>query len=146
MNIKFKMNKFTAFNLIFGILSLIFGFCIYLLFRENTYIAKLVSNEMLFEEMKIKLSFLDTRFLKFYMVDYLWAFSFACFINLIFGESRNSMFLRSAIVFLTGRVYEVLQFGNVIRGTGDIADVGLYLLAVLTVWGINYLLTRRCRE
>ena len=140
------MKRLVALNLVFGIVALFLGFCIYILFRENTYIAKCFSEKIPFEIIRMQLSFLNIGFLKFYMVDYLWAFSFACFMKVAFGESERFRIWQSGIVFLSGVIYEALQFGKVISGTGDIVDIGLYLLAVLTVWGINYILIRRCRK
>ncbi len=128
-------------NLLFlsiGVISLILGLMIYLLFRENTNISQMIYRFIDLTEIRSILSWLENDFLKYYFVDYLWALSLSCWLHLIFLPKMKGSFVCSITVVFLGVLFETLQFTKLVNGTGDILDVISYLLAVLTVNIINY--------
>lgn len=135
MTIMLVMYYFSKKSLFFvlGILSLLIGGFIYLIFRENAYITRLVSAYIPLSVIREDLAFLKNDFVSFYLPDYLWGFSLANFLHILFPLNLKSSFLCMITVYAVGITYEILQFCNVIFGIGDILDMSLYLLAGLTV-------------
>ena len=124
------------------ILSLLLGAFIYALFREDTYIAKIILSSMDLTSIKRFLSCFDKDFIKYYLPDYLWAFSLCCgILALLDPKDRKKTFYCSFIAFSWGVIYEILQLTGIISGTGDIIDIILYFLAILTV---NIIYLRSC--
>lgn len=113
-----------------GTTSLILGLLIYLFFRPNTHISKFVYSVTSFE-VPISVHLLDVPFLKFYFVDYLWAFSFSCYLHCVLKSNLGNR-VCFLIVAGLGITYELSQFFEYISGTGDILDCLMYVLAVLT--------------
>lgn len=134
--------KITIFTFI-EISALILGGLIYWLFREKTYISKLVSYYIDGEVLKQQFGIFDSNFLKYYFVDYLWALSLSCGLHSIFLPEFKTSLKITFIVFIFGIIYEILQKIGNINGTGDIIDILLYLLAGITTNLINYILTKR---
>lgn len=120
-----------------GLLSLTLGFLIYIIFRENTIIAIQISKLINLKPLRNILSWAESDFLKYYLVDYLWALSLSCGLHIIFKPKIKVSLICSFVVITLGTVFELLQFLNVINGTGDILDVICYILAALTVNVIN---------
>lgn len=115
-------------------MALLLGLLIYLLFRPNTYISKFLLH---FFPLDIPKAFskMEYAFLKFYLVDYLWAFSLACWLRCVLVEESGKICI--VIVSLTGILYEIAQFFGIVSGTGDILDCFLYVLAGFTVSALN---------
>lgn len=122
---------------VIGIFSLILGFLIYLLFRENTIITTQISYIIDLEPLRNLFLGVKSDFLKYYLVDFLWALSLSCGLHIIFKPKIKGSLICSLTVVTLGTVFEMLQFLNVINGTGDILDVISYILAALTVNVIN---------
>ena len=116
---------------VLGAVALLLGLVIYLLFRPNTYISRFILKFLPLDLSEI-LTMINTPFFKFYMGDYLWAFSLSCWLRFIFND-RSKNALSVAIVAIAGALYEMMQYFGIISGTGDILDCLLYLLAGLTV-------------
>lgn len=116
-----------------GVFSLILGLLIYLLFRENTIITTHMSYIMDLKPLRNVFLWAENDFLKYYLVDFLWALSFSCGLHIIFKPKIKVSLLCSFVVIVFGTVFELLQFFNIINGTGDILDVLSYILAALTV-------------
>ena len=128
-----SVNKKKIIMFSLGILSLCLGTFIYILFREDTYIAKTVISLIDLSGIKHILYGLDNAFIKYYFPDFLWAFSLCCIVLVILTPKRKrSTIFSSSIIFFWGSLYEILQMMNIISGTGDIVDIMLYLLATLT--------------
>ncbi len=118
-----------------GLIAIFIGFFIYLIFRPNTHISKLVSQFLGFD-MSGRFKNIDAFFIKFYFADYLWAFAFSCWLRCVFiDESERRLCV--LIVSLAGISYEIIQFLGVFSGTGDIWDCLLYILAAWTVNILN---------
>lgn len=127
-----KDRKMTIFYLI-AIVSLMSGGALYVVFRENTYIAQIIRNLISVDSITHYLKRIDNNFLKFYFVDYLWALSLSCGLHIIFSPNKKGSILCTGIISFIGIVYELLQLAGIISGTGDLVDVILYFLAGVTV-------------
>ena len=124
-------NAFVFLYCILGIISLLTGLFVYLIFRPDTYVSRFVM-----QLISVNLSALttyDSSFVKFYLADYLWAFSLSCWLHAIFMPEIRGTLLCTVTVFVFGSLYEYMQYTNIIAGTGDIIDSLLYLLAGFTV-------------
>ncbi len=117
------------FYAVFCFISLALGGVLYLLFRENTYITAFFEGNSLLQNMRMALGFLENEFLKFYFPDFLWAFSLCFGLCLIFDPQPQGIIVCSVIPFIYGVIWEVLQKQGIIKGTGDMADVIMYLAA-----------------
>ncbi|MBR7132939.1 MAG: hypothetical protein IKD04_05350 [Clostridia bacterium] len=123
----------TVFYII-QIFSLLTGLLIYVLFRENTYISKIILSQIPLTEVKALFSCLECDFVKYYLPDFLWALSLGCGIYIILKpQGTRQALLCSLITFLSGLCYELLQLYGIISGTGDVIDISLYFSAALTV-------------
>lgn len=135
--ISMKQLKHCLIFVIPGFVSLLAGLLIYLFYRPNSYISILLQRYVSFDLNLGLFDVFNNKFIKFYFVDYLWAFSLSCGLHLIFMPRRIGTYAITAVVFLYGMIYEVLQLCSIIDGTGDILDVLLYALAGITVNIIN---------
>ena len=117
---------------ILGFLALSLGLLIYLLLRPNTHISRFLLSFFSLDIPNVY-GVIDYPFFKFYLVDYLWAFGFSCWLCCIFIEQRNGALCSMLIVSIIGITYELMQFFDVILGTGDVLDCLLYVLAGWTV-------------
>lgn len=116
------------------ILSISIGAIIYALFREDTYISKIILKFVDLSKWKHMFNYVDSNFTKYYLPDYLWAFSLSCGICIILNPiNKQQLFSCTFSSFLIGTIYELLQASNIITGTGDIIDIALYFLAALTI-------------
>ncbi len=131
-------NKISIRYCILGGISLLAGLFTYLLFRPNTYVARFIIS--LFSE---RYSFddkswvINNSFVEFYFADFLWAFSFACFLHAIFVPRLRGSLLCALLTSIFGVAYEGLQFFGVVSGTGDIVDCLFYLIGGMIVVAIN---------
>jgi len=116
-----------------AIASIVVGFMLYLLFRENTYVSDIVEKYVDLEYPRHCARAFESDFLKFYFPDFLWAMSLDCWIHTVIFCGRRSSIICSAIVGLFGILYEVLQYTRIVTGTFDIVDIIMYLSAALLV-------------
>ena len=133
-------------NIIFGCVgfgSLIIGLFIYLIFRENTYVAKFVSAMVNLKFLREVFLPFENDFIKYYLADYLWCLSLSCGLHIIFLPDMKKSIVLTIISFIFGIAYECLQKFNIINGTVDKIDIILYLLASLTVNLINFILIKK---
>lgn len=131
-----------SFYIIVSLFSLVFGGLIYALFRKNSIIAIFLHKYICLDTLKINFSNLDSVFIKYYFIDFLWALSFICGLQAIVFP-QNRIYITSALVIITGVFWEVLQYLNILPGTGDFLDCLMYLTAVLTVVLINNFLKEK---
>ena len=116
-----------------GIASLLLGFLIYLLFRPYTYVAVSLQKYPFMKSLQEMARPYCNPFLQFYLGDYLWGFALGCGLQTIYVAERLDKIWIAVIVFLSGTVWELLQFGGITSGTGDFLDVIMYFLASLTI-------------
>lgn len=132
--VNMKINKRQKF-VILAVTSLFVGLLVYVIFRPNTYVSKLIFSiiNIPFEYANIS----GCRVVRFYIGDYLWALSLSCWLHVIFLPRRRGSAVCTVAVCVVGLGYELLQFFGVVSGTGDIIDFLMYLLAGLTVNILN---------
>ena len=116
------------FNLICGICVLVTGGILYVLFREHTLVATLLSSMPFVACLRSVMTPFSNEFICYYIPDFLWAFSLGCLLKSVPGFSNKSM-LCGMIAFNSGIVWELLQFAGFVRGTFDWIDILMYLLA-----------------
>ncbi|MBP3626833.1 MAG: hypothetical protein J6J39_02155 [Clostridia bacterium] len=130
-NVKLKCFSFV------GIFSLLLGALIYLIFRKETIFSEFFSNSQVVCYLQGLVKNFKCDFIRYYLADFLWALSLSCGLHIVFNPQMRGSFACSVIVVLFGASYEFLQYKKIINGTGDLADVCLYLLATITVNIIN---------
>ena len=114
-----------------GLIALFIGFCVYLLFREETYIAKFFEPSLKLKYIRQLLLYEPNDFVKYYLTDFLWAFSLYCFVSIIYSEHKYSRLISATLTFASGFIWEILQFIGTVSGTGDVLDVATYLFACI---------------
>ncbi len=119
--------------------SLFVGGMFYVLFRENTYVSDFIERFVNVDFIRVRMSFLENNFTKFYFSDFLWAFSLCCGLSAIFPKKE---LLSGIISFLCGTFWEFSQKVNVVDGTGDVCDIIMYLAACAIAVMINKYILR----
>jgi len=118
------------------------GAVLYLLFRESTYISRFLCSFLDISALRKSVSFLSCDFFRCYLPDYLWALSLSMGLCCVLDHPSRAK-LSAAIAFSAGVVWEILQYSNIVQGTGDIHDIILYLAAAFTAVMINNSISRR---
>ena len=119
-------------NIILGILALILGFLLYVLFRENVYIAKCFDNFEIVVQIRRCLLPYTSGFLKYYLPDFLWGFSLCCGLQAIYNPGIKGTIVCGCAAFFCGGIWEWLQYRTVVNGTGDVLDIMFYFLACIS--------------
>ena len=120
-------------NLLIGIISLCVGGATYVMFRPNSYITKWIGIDV----------FSNYEFIKafhpisYYLADLLWALSLGCLLVTLFFSKKRGIIFCSFVAFFTGLTWEMLQWMDIVSGTGDFIDVFMYFLSALLVVIIN---------
>ena len=127
----------TRVNFFFGISSLFTGFLLYVLFRETTYIAKPFAHIPFLKSIRTFCSALDIAIVKYYLPDFLWAFSLSCFMVAFCTHSFQGVIAVCCIAAVCGIVWELLQWTGILPGTGDILDIITYLTGSSVCFLIN---------
>lgn len=142
------LKRFRLFWLILSLSCLFVGTYIYIAYRETTYINRFVpfvlsetikqSAEMFFIPSKI------LEFLKYYFVDFLWAFSLN---GALFAVQYKCSFKNTAIlsftILLLGCLFELFQLFSICIGTFDMTDIAMYFCASMLSVMINLIFKRR---
>lgn len=119
----------TKKNCLFCLISLIIGCLLYILFRPNTYIGRIFTGFGCVDTVRQICSHYASDLFKFYLPDFLWAFSLGCGLISIQKPKIVGVVICSFCSFLCGFIWELLQYFHVISGTADIHDVIMYFLA-----------------
>lgn len=131
--------KPTPCFILLGTLSLLTGSALYIFFRQDSYIHLLAASLLPLPEA----AFCGNDFLLYYLPDGLWALSLGCFLSaIVFRKDRKHLLFVAPTVALFGIIWELLQATPLLTGTADLIDGCMYVMAALTVVGINYL----CKE
>ena len=77
--------------------------------------------------------------IKYYFSDYLWAVSLCCGLHCILLPSNKGSLLCFAITVCYGFIWELLQYASIFKGTGDLWDILMYILAGFTVLILNFI-------
>lgn len=116
--------------------ALIFGMFLYLLFRDGTYLHTFLriptDNPLAY------ISFTGDQFIRYYFPDFLWGYSLCCgMFAIIMPQQYRHVIMIVLIVSVLGCGWELLQYSNIVRGTGDIMDCILYITAACLAGCIN---------
>ncbi len=115
-----------------SIISLFAGLLIYILFRKNTYINRMIEIDFQFNDHVI----ID--YMRFYFVDALWAYSLVFSLSIIINEKISGIIVA---IFSIG--WEICQKTSIVAGTFDFLDIVMYLLASTIAVMIIYKFKRR---
>ena len=138
-------NKTLLRYCVLGTSSLVLGLIIYLLFRPNAYVSRMILSELPMKGVFDCSDLCDSSFLKFYFADFLWAFSLTCWLHAIFLPDISGSWICALIVLASGSLYELLQFLGIVNGTGDFIDVFMYATGGGLV-SVNILIGRRSKK
>ena len=130
------MSKRTV-HILLSSTALILGGFIYVLLRENTYIAAFFRHIPLISNLQNVFHLVNCNFLKFHFPDFLWGFSLCCALHAVFVPGLRGSIYCCCIAVLCGAAWEGLQFCSLISGTGDWLDVVMYLFAGICCLFIN---------
>jgi len=116
-------------NILFGSIALIFGGVLYIVFRSNSYLAKLFAEIKYVQTIQAIMQQKSNGFLSYYAGDFLWCFSLCNFLQAIYCEGKGTQIKCAAVGFICGIVWEILQYMDIASGTCDSIDIIMYLLA-----------------
>ena len=141
MNIKLRM-----YYIIVSFTALFFGLTIYIVFRKDTHIYEFFSNMFFSTSYIVKNSFF-INFLRYYLVDYLWAFSLAYFLSAVsYSLSVKKYIFNSVISVFVGFLFELAQKFLLISGTADFWDIIMYVSAGLTHAVLNIVIFYKAKS
>ena len=112
-----------------GLLSLLIGAVLYILFRPASYVALLFGNVGWVSQLQDLLRPVGCDFLRFYFPDFLWAFALSCGLQTVFMPQKWGVAACGTAAFACGVIWEGLQKTGAVSGTGDWLDVLMYFLA-----------------
>ena len=118
-------------SLILGFAALFCGFFLYVLFREETYIAKLFRWIPALRELRDASRTGANAFAKYYLPEFLWGFSLCCFLRAVYPKGKWMGMICAAVAFAAGLLWETLQLWGAVGGTFDILDITAYFTASL---------------
>ncbi len=127
-NDSMNKKKESIYYILVAFISLFMGFLLYVLFRPTTYISSYIFTYFPMLRTNYAFLFPRMRYFTYYLADFLWALSLSCGLHAIFLPKKRGSLYCTITVFLLGSSYELLQHLDVISGTGDIADIMLYVL------------------
>ena len=125
-----------------SLFSLALGTCIYILFRENSYIGIITGSFQIIHHTRELAKPLSSAFIKFYFPDFLWGFSLCCGLLAIYVPNIKGCLICVGTTFSCGCVWELLQSIGFVSGTGDLYDMLMYFLAGVLCIIINIVRSR----
>ena len=123
-------------NIAWSFAALLGGAMLYILLRPDSYIGKLFSYCRYIFDFQNGLRHISADFLRYYLPDMLWALALGCCLQ-GFVAPKGVGLLCGAVSLLFGMLWELLQFGDVLKGTGDWWDVLMYFCGALASVIIN---------
>lgn len=116
-------------NMMVSFAALLAGGLLYIWLRPNTYIGNILDGLLGIDLVRqIGMNHAGD-FLKYYLPDFLWGSSLGCALIAVYDPRIRGVIICAGVSVLCGSLWEVLQYAQVIKGTGDIHDVIMYLLA-----------------
>ena len=79
--------------------------------------------------------------LKYYLADGLWAYAFVSSLLVIWERKINLFWISMAIATAAG--FEILQYRQVVAGTGDVYDLLTYIVFITTAISLNRFFTKQ---
>ncbi len=133
-------------NIALGLISLSLGGGIYIIFRENTFIAEIFDGFFLTAVLRRNLAQFSSEFIRYYLPDFLWGFSLCCGITALNFTSRKALIISCLAGFLTGVLWELMQYSGVFSGVSDLADVAMYLVASILCIIVNIIFIKERKK
>ncbi len=136
--------KKTLFWIAITVVPLIAGSIIYLAFRPTAIVSKAIYG--LFD---INPAYIETpdnlfwRFIKYYLGDFLWAFSLTALVKLILGKGKPQSIVALSIGISVGFLVELFQKYGLIPGTFDFFDLLVETLGAILSLIITIIHSRR---
>ena len=116
--------------------ALICGMFLYLLFRQGTYLHSFLCIPA--DNPLACISFTGDQFIRYYLPDFLWGYSLCCgILAIIMPQQHKHTIMIVLIVSALGCAWELLQYCNIVKGTGDMIDCMLYITAACLAGCIN---------
>lgn len=115
-------------NILLCVVGLLFGAAVYLLFREKTYFSLLFRGLAFLDRVRTVVDSTVGIRISFYLPDFLWAFSLCCGIQAIYSPKGRGIYAAAGVAFVCGLIWELLQWIDLVSGTGDYWDILMYFL------------------
>lgn len=125
------MKSWRIKNLLLSAAAITLGGLLYLIFRDRSYVTVLLGNRDWLISVRHSMQPLSCEVVKYYIPDFLWAFSLACALRAVHGVGVQATVVCGMGAFLCGLIWELLQYAQIVSGTGDMLDVVMYLIAGL---------------
>ena len=113
--------------IIHSAVALMVGGCLYLFFREHTYLHRIIGGTF---PSFADVQFFGVVFLRYYLPDFLWSYSLYCGLCGIICPTGHRWIWPAISALGLGVVWELAQYFSWVSGTGDVADVLLYGAAI----------------
>jgi hypothetical protein len=107
--------------------ALVLGALVYILFRPNTHIAHLFDGFPVVIQLREGSFFLSLSNFDYYVPDLLWSFALSCGIQAICEPEKTKCYVCALVALSCGVAWEILQWCDVVSGTGDFLDILMYL-------------------
>ena len=141
------MRKSILFWSLVIVLPLVLGLTIYVLFKPTAIVSKVVIDLLGLAPFKVQgFGGPFDYFIRFYLCDMLWAFSFTALTRLILGERKKHVIISFLVCLITGGMIELLQNQKVIVGTFDIYDILVETIGSVAAIMIIILFKRRTKN
>lgn len=123
-------------NVLLSSLAILLGGAIYILLRRTTIVVMLFGRIPAIGVLQDELVKFHSSFLQYYFVDFLWCFSLSTGLIALHLPKKGVIFC-AATAFGWGCLWEVLQLFQVVSGTADWCDIGMYFLASVSSILVN---------
>lgn len=134
---RYNMSNRTLFTVL-GLVSIFIGLFVYVFFRPNSIVSILLENFIIVKEISLPFkSQIINNFILFLFPDFLWAFSLNSFLHSIHLPGIKKSIALALVTFSFGVIWELMQYFDILSGTGDILDIFMYLAAATAVVIIN---------
>lgn len=120
--------------------ALLAGALDYGIFRQDTYIGRMVAQLLSIDEKEVIFA---CGLLKWYLPDYFWMLALSLALFAVTNPQKKELAVWVAVLALYGSGWELAQHIGLVSGTADWLDVIMYIMAVGSAVMIKLLLTRR---
>lgn len=113
-----------------AIVPVLIGAIVYYLFFPKVVFVKIVDNLLgVSYHIPVGVDNVFIKFIRFYLLDFLWAYALTAIVILIFENDKRVF----GLIFIFEIILELMQLHPFIRGTFDVCDIGGEILASILV-------------
>ena len=123
--------------------ALVLGLIVYLIFRPDAGIARLIYRIPGLNAPNITFAEGNGIFLRHYLADFLWAYALTISLNLISIETPGKMGAMFALSLFVGCIVELLQGAGILFGTYDPMDIVIQICAAIIAEAIVLIIFRK---